>query len=108
VSDADHLRDANPWTPITEPLELKLLGKLSEELGECVAAISRCVIQGVDECEPVTGKRNREWLEDEIADVTAGIALATEHFELDNERIFRRVKRKMEYLRKWHAMESAT
>jgi hypothetical protein len=64
---------------------------------------SRCIIQGIDEREPETGKLNREWLEDEIADATAGIALVTEHFNLDNERIFRRVIRKMEHLKAWHA-----
>jgi NTP pyrophosphatase (non-canonical NTP hydrolase) len=106
MSNADELRDASPWQPMTKPIDLKHLGKLAEELGECGAAVSRCIIQGIDEKEPVTGKVNREWLEDEIADVTANMALVSEHFDLNHERIFKRVVRKMEHLKQWHGMES--
>ena len=56
MADADKLRDANPWHPITDKVDLKYLGKLGEELNECGSAVSRCIIQGVDEREPVTGK----------------------------------------------------
>lgn len=94
----------NPWHPTTRPIDLKHLGKFGEELNECGSAVSRCIIQGIDEREPVTGKSNREWLEDEIADVTANMALVSEHFDLDHERIFKRVMRKMEQLRAWHSM----
>jgi len=104
MSNVDDLREANSWRPTRSPIDLAHLGKLAEELGECAAAASRCIIQGIDEREPETGKLNRGWLEDEIADVTAGIALVTEHFKLDNERIFRRAMRKMKHLRAWHAM----
>lgn len=104
MSDADKLRDANPWHPMTEPIDLKHLGKLGEECNELGSAVSRCIIQGIAESEPVTGKPNRDWLEDEIADVTANIALVTEHFGLNHERIFKRVVRKMEHLRQWHGM----
>jgi NTP pyrophosphatase (non-canonical NTP hydrolase) len=104
MSNADELRDASPWQPIKLPLHLALLGKLLEELNECGSAASRCIIQGVDECEPVSGKSNREWLEDEIADVTAGIALISERFDLNHDRIFKRVVRKMAHLRQWHVM----
>ncbi|MGJ4888915.1 hypothetical protein ACQR1Y_12015 [Bradyrhizobium sp. HKCCYLRH3099] len=96
----------NPWQPTRRPIDLKHLGKLAEELNECGSAVARCIIQGIDEREPETGKLNRDWLEEEIADVTANIALATEHFNLDDERIFRRVKRKMDGLRTWHAMRA--
>ncbi|ODM71709.1 hypothetical protein [Bradyrhizobium elkanii] len=102
MADADTLGKANPWHPMTKPIDLKHLGKFGEELGECGAAVARCIIQGIDECEPVTGKSNREWLEDEIADITANMALVTEHFALDEARIFRRVLKKMEHLRGWH------
>lgn len=102
MANADDLRDPNPWHPITQPVDLKHLGKLGEEASELSAAVSRCIIQGIDESEPVTGKVNREWLEDEIADVTANIALVTEHFGLDHVRIFQRVIRKMKHLKKWH------
>lgn len=102
MSNADHLRDPNPWHPITDAVDLKHLGKLAEECGELVAAVSRCIIQGVDEAEPVTGKVNRQWLEDEIADVLANIALVEKRFGLDSSRMADRAERKMNHLRKWH------
>ncbi|MEQ1698169.1 MAG: hypothetical protein ABL901_20255 [Hyphomicrobiaceae bacterium] len=94
----------NPWRPMTDALDLAHLGKLGEELNEAGAAVSRCIIQGIDEREPVTGKVNREWLEDEIADVLAGIDLVAFHFGLDPVCIALRVARKKAHLRNWHAM----
>ena len=104
MEDADNLRDANPWHPIDNKVDLKCLGKLAEECGELTAAICRCIIQGIDEREPVTGKLNREWLEDEIADVAANLALVIERLKLDQDRMERRVFRKMKHLAAWHAM----
>jgi NTP pyrophosphatase (non-canonical NTP hydrolase) len=98
------MADLNPWHPITDAVDLKHLGKLGEELGECSAAVSRVIIQGLDEKEPVTGKPNREWLEDEIADVMAGFKLVIERFELDRTRINLRAARKEGQLRDWHGM----
>lgn len=103
MADADNLRDANPWHPITDAVDLKHLGKLSEECGELVAAISRCIIQGLDEREPVTGKLNREWLEDEIADVMGNIGLNVERFNLDGVRMTLRSEKKKKHLRQWHS-----
>lgn len=98
MSNADDLRDANPWHPITDPLDLKYLGKLCEEAGELASAVSRCIIQGIDECEPSTGKPNREWLEDEVADVQANIDLVVERFGLDEERMAARIEKKKVHL----------
>jgi NTP pyrophosphatase (non-canonical NTP hydrolase) len=97
------MADYNPWNPIKDPVQLKHLGKLNEELGELTAAVSRCIIQGVDEKEPVTGKVNREWLTEEIADVACNITLCVELFGLDTAAITRRVKEKEAKLRGWHA-----
>lgn len=94
----------NPWHPIKDPVDLKHLGKLGEELAECGAAVSRCIIQGVDEAEPVTGKSNREWLEDEIADVLGNIYLVTQRFKLDMNRMGERAEEKAKRLRLWHEM----
>lgn len=104
MADADQLRDANPWNPITSPIDLKHLGKLAEELGEGTAAVSRCIIQGLDEREPVTGKVNREWLEDELADIIANAELNIEHFKLDYARMLGRIGKKKTHLRQWHGM----
>jgi NTP pyrophosphatase (non-canonical NTP hydrolase) len=104
MSDADQLRDANPWHPITDLVDLKHLGKLGEECNELGSAISRCIIQGVDEREPVTGKLNREWLQDEIADVLANIDLVIQRFDLDAMKMATRSEKKKRHLRQWHAL----
>lgn len=95
---------ANDWLPITDVQALKRLGKLAEESGELTAACSRCIIQGIDEREPTTGKPNREWLEDEIADVLTNIDIAVEYFGLDRSRIHERMRRKTTQLQYWHSL----
>jgi hypothetical protein len=94
----------NPWVPMTNLLDLKVIGKLGEELNEAGAAIFRCIIQGINESQPVTGKINRTWLEDELADVRANYELAMEHFQLDSERMRGRIDSKKAQLHAWHAM----
>ena len=98
----------NPWIPITDPRALKFLGKLGEEAGELSSAVSRCIIQGLDEAEPVTGKVNREWLEDEIADMYANLKLVTEEFDLDVNRIMARAVAKRSRLKVWHDLIPAS
>lgn len=98
-----HIPDlVSPWVPITNKCDLKHLGKLAEELGECGAAVARCIIQGVASVEPVTLKPNHQWLEDEIADVLANIDLCISHFELDPGIIAIRKERKKKMLSDWH------
>lgn len=94
----------NPWHPIKNSIDLKHLGKLAEEVNELGAAIARCIIQGVDECEPVTKKPNKVWLEQEIADVLAGINLTIERFKLDAKFISERSLLKEKRLQEWHYM----
>lgn len=96
-------RILSPWKPEQEQIRLAILGKLLEELGEAVAITARCVIQGVDENEPNTHRPNREALEDELADVVAGIALVTEHFGLRQNRMEDRAHTKAKHLKTWHA-----
>lgn len=98
------VENPNPWHPMTDAVDLKHLGKLTEELGECTSAVSRCIIQGIDEVEPSTGEKNREWLTKEIADVLAGIDLVIQRFGLNQAQINDRKYRKMAYLRQWHRM----
>lgn len=97
-------KQLNPWFPETDPMMLIHLGKFLEEVNELGAAIARCIIQGVNESEPVTGKPNMQWLEDEIADVSASGALVTEYLELRTKRINERYDRKMAHLREWHKL----
>jgi NTP pyrophosphatase (non-canonical NTP hydrolase) len=94
----------NAWQPMSDPVDLKHIGKLLEELGEAAAAAARCVIQGIDEREPITGKPNRQWLQEELADVLANIHLVTAHFGLDMRAIIVRAEQKKKHLRRWHAM----
>jgi len=94
----------NPWHPMSNPVDVKHLGKLLEELGELTAAVSRCLIQGIDESEPITGKSNRVWLEEEIADVEACIDLVMERFNLNYRDILNRTMKKRDRLKSWHSM----
>ena len=98
--------DISPWVPMTRPIDLKHIGKLIEELGELQAALARCLVQGIDESEPTSGKLNRSWLREEISDVLAGIELCVEHFDLNRPQIRDRMIRKLAGLRKWHGMLS--
>jgi hypothetical protein len=98
------LKPYHPWHPMQEPIDLKHIGKLMEELGELMAACSRCLIQGIDECEPVTGKSNRLWLEEEIADVRINLQLVEKHFRLNEGYILMRMLDKVDRLREWHKM----
>lgn len=92
----------NPWVPTTNLSELRCLGKLGEEAAELSSAICRCIIQGMNEAEPSTGKINRDWLEDEIADVLANIEITIKNLNLNNGKIFSRLNRKTEHLKNWH------
>ena len=90
----------NPWIPITDRVQLALLGKLGEECGELTQAVCRCIIQGVDECEPVTGKKNVDALQDEIADVLALIDIVIDNYNLLSE-IDERISMKREHVKQW-------
>lgn len=90
----------NPWKPITNPVDLKYIGKLAEECGELTACISRCIIQGIDETEPTTDKLNRGWLQEEISDVLLNIELVMERFNL--VKLEDRINSKRIHLKGWH------
>ncbi len=94
----------NPWLPMIDAIDVKHLGKLGEECSELATSIFRCIIQGLDEREPVTGKINRIWLTEEIADTLANIFLVCQHFTLDGNAINERHDRKVKHLRAWHAL----
>jgi len=96
------MNEPNLWVPITLPIDLKHLGKLGEELGEASAAVSRCIIQGMDGSEPTSGRINRDWLEDELADVLANIELVVERFGLNKLRMISRSSKKISFQERWH------
>lgn len=90
-----------PWTPETDPIRQKTLNKLNEEAGELISASARCLMQGIDGHEPETLKPNKEWLEDELADVWACFQGTIKTFKLDLPRIIDRANKKMAYLENW-------
>lgn len=174
MNNADALRDASPWHPMTKPIDLKHLGKLAEEICEAVgavcvclsdgannvngaeleneivdvdvnvrlvithfrlaydipysplqnvpdrlvrfgmqlgnagAAVSRCIIQGIDEREPVTGKLNRQWLEETLGELLAAMPRLLAHLDRNDvtalARMARRRNRKTAHLQQWHGM----
>lgn len=94
----------NPWQPTQDPIELAILGKFVEELNECSAIAARCIIQGLNECEPVTKVPNRSALIDEMGDVIATMIMAVNHYDLPLEEINARKSRKECHLEKWHKL----
>jgi len=94
----------NPWQPITDPVDLAVLGKSVEELGEAVSALGRAIIQGMDGADPGTGKLNRDAVRNELADVAAATSKIVERFSLDVEAMRPRVERKRRHLGSWFAM----
>lgn len=94
-------KELSDWQPITNKHDLAVLGKLCEEVNELGAAISRCIIQGLDEAEPVTHKINRKWLEEELGDVFALATIAIERLGLNDSAISDRSARKIRYKMPW-------
>lgn len=98
--------DASPWHPPRDQKTLKILGKLIEEMGEMIAALGRCICQGIEERHPVTGKPNRHWLLEEEADVLVGMRLLRQHIKMTDQEYdasAERMTRKRAHLDQWHA-----
>lgn len=96
------------WVPTTNLMELRRLGKLGEELGELSNVASRCIIQGINETDPSSGKVNRQRLLDELADVAAQIDCTVAAFELDVAYFGERRTRKRQQMAEWEAMFGPT
>ena len=94
----------NKWQVTTDPLTLRRLGKLGEELGELANVASRCIIQGVDATDPGTGKVNRQRLLDELADVAAQIDCTIAAFGLDDAYFDNRRLLKRAQMAEWEAL----
>lgn len=95
----------SPWNPpALSQLLRKVLGKLGEETNELATVLFRIHIQGLDALVPGTTKTNRQWLEEEIADVLATSAQTVKHLALDLEFIDTRASKKTTYLEKWYLM----
>lgn len=103
------LEKLNPWRPIQNSCDLKHLGKLQEELNEQIEVLSkmgkvvaRCIIQGMEGVNPSDAKVNKQWLEEELADVIGNSDLVIERFGLNRAFIMDRAHDKKVRLRTWH------
>jgi NTP pyrophosphatase (non-canonical NTP hydrolase) len=92
------------WIPTTDLMMLRRMGKLQEELAELANVAARCIIQGIDEVDPGTGRVNRARLTDELADVLAQCHVTILQLELDFPAISLRCSHKMENMWRWEAM----
>lgn len=92
------------WVPTTNLMMLRRMGKLQEELNELGGVASRCIIQGIDEVDPGTGKVNRERLWHEVADVYAQLDETVARLGLNRADIEARRAVKRGYMQEWEAM----
>jgi hypothetical protein len=93
------------WMPERDPVRIAVLGKLAEELSECAARVSRCLIQGINEVDPDTGRTNLYELERELADVAACTKLLELEFGATADAS--RAARKVQGFLKWHDLIDA-
>ena len=92
----------SPWMPEQDKIYLATLGKLAEECNELAGRSARCIIQGMDENDPATGRTNLAELSREMADVQACIAMAQSALgvRIDDKR----ASDKLSGFRRWHGM----
>lgn len=90
----------SPWIPETDPLNLAVLGKASEECSELSKILARCIIQGIEASHPETGEPNRAELQDELDDVETMLHIVRERFNIP--RSTTRQHAKLRYQDKWH------
>ena len=89
------------WVPTTNLMMLRRMGKLQEELHELGEVAARCIIQGIDEIDPGTGKVNRDRLELESADVYAQLDETIYRLALNVDAIEARRADKRSKMRAW-------
>ncbi|MBD9372080.1 hypothetical protein IB238_05480 [Rhizobium sp. ARZ01] len=96
------------WKPEPDLLVHQALGKACEEASELSNILARCLIQGLNQNEPVSGKPNRQALFEEIADLDAAIQWLREL--VNDEYDGARADRKLNGFRRWQRMleEDAT
>lgn len=72
-----------PWHPITDPVALKTLGKLSEEIAETIQELIRFESIAVGRFAYPTIGHCRKYLAEEFGDVLANSELVIEQFDLN-------------------------
>lgn len=94
----------NKWTPTTDLMTLRRLGKSCEELGELVAVLGRSICQGLDGIDPASGESNIDRITKESADVMAQIECNARAFNLDTEAMNARQAHKVSLMAEWEAL----
>ena len=90
------------WKQEPDVIIHQALGKACEEATELASILARCLIQGLDQSEPVTGKPNRQALFEEIADLDAAVQWLRELARDDYDES--RAYRKLNGFRLWQRM----
>lgn len=92
------------WYSEKDPLTVRRVGKLAEEVNELGAVASRIIIQGLNEIDPSSKKLNKVRLEEEIADVMAQCELCVEQLDLDQNFIHHRMEIKKLRMGEWEEL----
>ncbi|WP_207747540.1 hypothetical protein [Pelagibacterium limicola] len=92
----------SPWMPEQDRIRIAVLGKLAEECNELAARAARCIIHGLHEVDPDSGRYNIDELEREMADVFACLSVA--RMRLRAEPDINRIETKMQGFARWHRM----
>jgi hypothetical protein len=95
------------WIPMSLPVDIAILGKLGEELGELIAIKDRCLIQGLYGLNPETSELNMLALLEEVADVYSVLDTVVNHFNLNQKAIELRADKKFVHRKKWIEMLEA-
>jgi hypothetical protein len=100
----------SPWMPEQDRTRLAALGKLIEECNETAARAARCIIHGLDERDPDTGRLNSEELTREISDLEACLVILQEKtgVGLDTDRCEEKLIGFHDWHRKIRAREERT
>ena len=94
----------NKWTPESDPMILRRVGKTGEECAELSKVCSRITIQGLDGIDPATGESNRAALAKEVADVMAQCLVTMQALGLDRQAISDRTDHKVAQMAEWEAL----
>lgn len=98
------MSNVTKWQPTTDRMLQRRMGKTGEELGELSAVVCRIQIQGIDEIDPSSGKKNRLRLQEEVADVYAQLDETVARLGLDTAEIEKRRQVKRGYMQQWEDM----
>ncbi len=81
-------------------MNLKILEKLKEEASEVIHAACKTTLYDLDSVSPKTGYTNQEYLEQEIGDICAVIAILIEDGTVREKEIYARQDLKFDWLKK--------